>query len=403
MRNQIIFECNNQLVAIFNHTQEIFKHKSNWQLQKEYWLLKLLFSKRILNIDASLIEKILKSNFPIHWFIGPSVYKKFCSGETIESALEVVQHNWNQKIYSYIGYAVEGNQDEESFDKNFNQILKEIDHANSHQGLKFIVFKPTSLGRSELFELKQKNHLFNDNQLFEWDRVKQRFDQIAERCFQKKAFLLIDAEETWIQQSIDDLTIELIKKHNKKEPIVFITVQMYRKDGFKKLKNLRDFAQSNNRIVGVKLVRGAYIEKENQRALAHGIESPICASKNETDTNFHRGIQFLMENLDGMSLFLGTHNEKSTQYCIDLMSQCNIDKQHPKIWFSQLYGMSEHISFGLASQGYKTVKYIPYGPLKEIIPYLLRRAQENSSVIGHASRDIDLLKQELKRRYDAKT
>ena len=383
---------------IFNNTQEIFKDKSNWQLRREYWLLKLLFNKRLLNVDANLIDKLFKSKIPVHWIIRPSIYKKFCSGETIESALQIVDHNWNQKIYSYIGYAVEGNKDEQSFDLNFNQIIKEIEYSSSHNGLKFIVFKPTSLGRSELFESKKNGEHLSDKRLVEWNKIKQRFNQITENCFRKKAHLLVDAEETWIQPAIDSLTFELIKKYNTKEPIVYTTIQMYRKDGLKKLKELKNMARSNNLIIGVKLVRGAYLEKENQRSITKGIESPICHSKNETDTNFHKGIKFIMENLDYFSLFLGTHNEKSTQYCIDLMSHYSIKKQHPGIWFSQLYGMSDHISYGLAKQGFKTVKYIPYGPLKEIVPYLLRRAQENSSVIGQAYRDMHLVKQELKRR-----
>ncbi len=389
-------------MAIFNNTQEIFKDKSNWQLRKEYWLSKFLFNKRIINIDVHLIDKLFQSKIPLHWLIGPSIYKKFCSGGSIESALQIVDQNWSQKIYSYIGYAIEGHQDEDSFDLNLKQILNEIDHIDLHHGLKFIVFKPTSLGRSKLFELVQIGKQLTDDQLIEWSRIKQRFNQISEKCFNKKAYLLIDAEETWIQKSIDHLTFDLMKKHNTKEPIVYTTVQMYRKDGLKKLNELKHLAQSNDVIVGVKLVRGAYIEKENQRALTQGVESPICDSKKQTDENFHQGIKFMMNNLDCLSLFLGTHDEKSTQLCMDLISQYHIDKQHPRIWFSQLYGMSHHITYGLATQGFKTVQYIPYGPLKEIIPYLLRRAQENSSVLSQASRDINLIKQELKRRKRTK-
>ena len=385
-------------MGLFDKTDKTFRGKSNWQLRKEIWILRLIFNRLILNLNVRIINRILSTRIPIKWIVWPVIYKKFCSGETIQSSIKVVQENWKLGVYSYIGYAVEANGDPNQFDTNFKQIINEIKYSKAFEPLRFAVFKPTSLGQCDLFEIIQKKDNLSNVQKGHWEKIINRFDQLALESAKYRINLLIDAEESWIQNAIDDLSIAQIKRYNNNQAIIYTTVQMYRKDGMEKLKKLKGLALTEKVVVGVKLVRGAYLEKENKRALSKGYESPICNSKKDTDKNFLEGVEYILKHLDYFSLFLGTHSESSILYCIDLMSKMRLKKNHERIWFSQLYGMGDHITYNMALNGYNTVKYIPYGPLRDIIPYLLRRAQENSSVIGHASREIELIKQELRNR-----
>lgn len=383
---------------MFKETKQAFSHKSNKQLRNELWLMKILFNRVLLKIGSRLILGLNKYGIPIDFLLKPTVFKKFCVGTSIQEALNQAERLSKSGIYSFIHYAAEAQKTENGLDFNLAKLKESILASTDNKHLPFIVFKPTSLGAFNLFEKVQSNEVLNENEKNRWRRIENRFYQVFELASKTKVGVLVDAEESWIQRSIDNLCLDLIREFNKKNPIAYLTVQMYLKNGLDKLESLKRFAQQNKLHIGVKLVRGAYLEKERKRATAHKYASPICETKNLTDENFHSGICYVLNNLDFFSLYLATHSELSTSYTIDLIKKMGIKKNNPRIWFSQLYGMSDHITYGLANQGYQTVKYLPYGPVKEVVPYLVRRSQENTSILDETSREIRLLQEELIRR-----
>ena len=262
----------------------------------------------------------------------------------------------------------------------------------------FAVFKPTGFGRLKLYEKISSNESLSQEESAEWQRVVNRFEQVCKKAHNLEVSLLIDAEESWMQDAADELVLEMMRKYNKQKPVVFNTVQMYRWDRMEYLKKLHQIAESENFKVGLKVVRGAYMEKENERANEMGYVSPICKSKKETDDNFDAAIAYIMNHLDQFSIFAGTHNEESSHKLVDQMRSKNLEVSNANVWFGQLYGMSDHITFNLAEAGYNVAKYVPYGPVKDVMPYLIRRAEENTSVAGQTTRELTLLQKEKKRR-----
>ncbi|MCJ7466064.1 MAG: proline dehydrogenase family protein, partial [Maribacter sp.] len=262
----------------------------------------------------------------------------------------------------------------------------------------FAVFKPTGYGRFLLFEKIGEGKSLTKAEQAEWDRVVARFDVTCKKAFDLDVSLLIDAEESWMQDAADSLVEEMMRKYNTKKAVVFNTLQMYRWDRMDYLKNLHEKAKKEGFKIGMKLVRGAYMEKENERAEEKEYPTPICASKEATDDNFDMAISYMVDHLDTISLFAGTHNEKSCYKLMELMQTKRIAPSNPRIWFGQLYGMSDHITFNLAKKGYNVAKYLPFGPVRDVMPYLIRRAEENTSVAGQTSRELSLLKKERKRR-----
>lgn len=345
-----------------------------------------------------MILQLNKYGIPIDFLLRPTVFKKFCAGTSIREALIQVKRLSKSGIYSFIHYAAEAEKTEKGLDYNLVKLKETISSSKDNKSLPFVVFKPTSLGDFSLFEKVQSNKVLNKDEENRWRRTENRFYEVVKLAAMAKVGVLVDAEESWIQGSIDNICLDLIREFNKEVPIVYITVQMYLKNGIEKLEFLKCFAQQNKLLIGVKLVRGAYIEKERSRAVTLGYASPICENKKLTDKNFHSGIHYVLNNLDFFSLYLATHSEVSTTYTIGLIKKLNIEKDNPRIWFSQLYGMSDHITYELADQGYRTVKYLPFGHVKEVVPYLVRRAQENTSVLDETSREIRLLREELIRR-----
>tara|TARA_B110000444_G_scaffold248344_1_gene272102 strand:- start:269 stop:1138 length:870 start_codon:yes stop_codon:yes gene_type:complete len=279
-----------------------------------------------------------------------------------------------------------------------NNTLETLSFSNENKSLLFSVFKATSLGPINLFEKKSSGIALTDSEKNEWKRIELRIDTCCAAAKKIGVKMLIDAEESWIQPAIDQIAESLMEKYNKKIPLIYTTLQMYRKDRMIYMKNLYNKASKRNFKVGIKLVRGAYIEKENLKAYKLGKPTPICESKELTDQNFNNGLDYMLSKINIGSLFLGSHNEQSILRVTEWMSQNKISKNHPHIWFSQLYGMADHISFNLASSGYQVVKYIPYGPVNDVIPYLMRRAEENTSITGQTPRELSLIKKELKRR-----
>jgi proline dehydrogenase len=326
------------------------------------------------------------------------VFEQFCSGETLEESFNTVKRLQNKNVKSYLHYSVEGLENEDSYDLSLNEVLDSIKFVAEKQILDFTVFKPTAIANSLILEKKSKGDSLNDNEQAIYKRAYQRFNKICEFAYNKDVKILVDAEESWIQDAIDHIVLEMMIKFNKDKAVVFNTSQMYRHDRLEYLQSLHEAAIERKFHIGIKLVRGAYIEKENKRAKKNNYLSPICNSKDLTDQNFDNGASYILSNLDLFSLFSGTHNEESIYKIIEIMNSKKINKDDSSIWFGQLYGMSDNITFNLASEGFNVIKYLPYGPIKEVIPYLIRRAEENTSVKGQTSRELELIKKELKRR-----
>ena len=303
-------------------------------------------------------------------------------------------------VGSVLDYSVEGKDDETSLEATFEKTMEIIDFANQHrnEGIPIVVFKPTGFGRFAIFQKITEKKALTTIEEQEWERVKARFDIACKRAYEYKIPILVDAEESWMQTAADDLVEEMMKKYNKEEPIVYGTLQMYRNDRFPYLKSLYERALQNGFYIGMKIVRGAYMEKENERALEQGYPTPICPTKQATDENYNTVIRYIFDHIDRISLFAGTHNEESAALVIDLMKEKGLQPNDKRVWIAQLYGMSDHISFNTSKEGYNVAKYLPFGPVREVMPYLIRRAEENTSVAGQTSRELALLSMEKKRR-----
>jgi len=383
---------------LLDNTKNGFILKSNFELNKAYFLFKIISNRTLTNIGKNLLNISLKLKLPILFLVRSTVFKQFCSGETLDESFETVKKLNEKNVKSYLHYSVEGVENENSYDSSHDEVKEAITFASKKNILDFTVFKPTAIASSILLEKISKGiELSNEDKIL-YDKVLTRFDNICKLAAEKNIKILIDAEESWIQDAIDDLALKMMITYNKKSTIVYNTSQMYRHDRLDYLKQLHKIAKEKKFLIGIKLVRGAYIEKENSRAKKLNYKSPICSSKNETDINFDNGAKYILSNLDHFSLFCGTHNENSIYSIINLMTKNNLKIQNPNIWFGQLFGMSDNISFNLAEKGYNVIKYLPYGPIKEVIPYLIRRAEENTSVKGQTSRELELIKKELVRR-----
>ena len=383
---------------LLDNTKNGFTLKSNFELRKAYFLFKIISNKTLTNLGKLALEVSLKLKLPILFIVKGTVFEQFCSGETLDESFDTVKKLNNKNVKSYLHYSVEGLENEDSYDLSLNEVLSSIEFVAEKPILDFTVFKPTAIASTQILKKVSSNESLDEKEKILFDKSLDRFDKICLLAHKKDVKVLVDAEESWIQDAIDEIVLSMMIKYNKKKAIVFNTSQMYRHDRLNYLKNLHINSLKNNFFIGIKLVRGAYIEKENQRAKRNNYLSPICSSKELTDQNFNDGASFILSNLDKFSLFSGTHNEESIYKIINVMENNNINRNDPSIWFGQLYGMSDNITFNLASEGFNVIKYLPYGPIKEVIPYLIRRADENTSVKGQTSRELDLIRTELKRR-----
>ena len=383
---------------LLDDTKNGFTLKSNFELRKAYFLFKIISNKTLTNIGKLALEVSLKLRLPILFIVKGTVFEQFCSGETLDESFDTVKKLNNKNVKSYLHYSVEGLENEDSYDLSLNEVLSSIEFVAEKPILDFTVFKPTAIASTLLLKKVSSNESLDEKEKILFDKSLDRFDKICLLAHKKDVKVLVDAEESWIQDAIDEIVLSMMIKYNKKKAIVLNTSQMYRHDRLNYLKNLHINSLKNNFFIGIKLVRGAYIEKENKRAKRNNYLSPICSSKELTDQNFNDGASFILSNLDKFSLFSGTHNEESILKIINVMENNNINRNDPSIWFGQLYGMSDNITFNLASEGFNVIKYLPYGPIKEVIPYLIRRADENTSVKGQTSRELDLIRTELKRR-----
>lgn len=384
---------------IFDNTEVAFALKNNTELNKAYFLFKLISSNTLVKMGTSLTNFAINAKLPVKGLIKSTVFDHFCGGVTEQDCLNVVDKMYTKGVSSVLDYSVEGKETQEQFDHALQMTLRTIDFAKEREAIPFAVFKPTGVGRFYLFEKKGENLPFTEAEQKEWDRVVERFDIICKTAHDKDVLLLVDAEESWMQDAADDLVLDMMRKYNQEKCIVFNTAQTYRWDRFDFVKNTHAIGLKEGFHVGFKVVRGAYMEKERARAEEKGYPSPICATKAQTDATFNKTVTYMMENLDNkMALFAGTHNEDSSYMLMELMSKRNIAHDDKRVWFGQLYGMSDNISYNLSHNHYNVAKYLPFGPVYDVVPYLIRRAQENTSVAGQTNRELDLLNKEIKRR-----
>lgn len=383
---------------IFDNTADAFALKSDTELDRAYFLFKMIASEPLVRIGTAVTNFALKVHLPVEGLIRATVFDHFCGGTTEEDCLPVVDKMFTKGVSSVLDYSVEAKEEESEFDKALEKTLKTIVFAKERDAIPFAVFKPTGFGRFELYEKLGAGKHFSVEEAAEWKRVVERFELVCKTAHDNDVALLIDAEESWMQDAADELVADMMRKYNKNKAIVFNTLQMYRWDRLDYLKKLHAQAKEEGFYIGMKIVRGAYMEKENKRAEEMGYVSPICISKEATDINYDDAIAYMADHIATMAIFAGTHNEDSSYKLMNIMQQKGLATNDERVWFGQLYGMSDNISFNLAAHGYNVAKYLPFGPVRDVMPYLIRRAEENTSVAGQTSRELNLIGAERKRR-----
>ncbi|WP_267740130.1 proline dehydrogenase family protein [Myroides injenensis] len=385
---------------LFNNTEVAFALKNNKELKRAHFLFKMISKPTLVKLGSGLANFAIKTHLPVTGLIRSTVFDHFCGGISEEDCLSVVDRMYKEgRVASVLDYSVEGKETEEQFDAALNMTLKTIEIAKGRRNeIPFAVFKPTGFGRFDMFVKKGENKEFTPEEQKEWERILYRFNIACKYAYDNDVLLLIDAEHSWMQDAADEICLDMMRKYNKEKAIIYNTAQLYRWDRLQYLKDLHAIAVKEGFYVGMKVVRGAYMEVERERAAQKGYKSPICVDKQATDVNYNAAITFMVDHIDTMALFAGTHNENSSYLLIDLMQEHNIAHNDKRLFFGQLYGMSDNISFNLAKANYNVAKYLPFGPVRDVIPYLIRRAEENTSVKGQTNRELDLIVTEMKRR-----
>ena len=384
-------------MKIFDNTEIAFSLKTYSELERAFFLFKMIQNQPMVRIGTAVTNFALKAHLPVEGLIRATVFDHFCGGTNEEDCLPTIDKLYTKGVSSVLDYSVEGKEEESEFDETVTKILKVINFGKENKAIPFAVFKPTGFGRFAIFQKVTEKITLTAIEKAEWQRVIVRFNTVCKAAFKNNVPLLIDAEESWMQGAADHLIEEMMESYNKEKAIVFNTLQMYRHDRLDYLKGLAERAREKGFHIGMKVVRGAYMEKERDRAQEKGYESPICSDKQATDINYDAAIVYMMEH-PNMGLFAGTHNEESTYLVMDLAKKHQIKKEDKRLWFGQLYGMSDNISFNLSEAGYNVAKYLPFGPVRDVMPYLIRRAEENTSVAGQTSRELNLISTERKRR-----
>ena len=382
----------------FDNTEKAFAHKSKSELAFTRFIFKMMQNETLVDLSTSLTLLALKLHLPIQWIIKRTIFKQFCGGATIQDCTENYEMLRANHIEAILDYSVEGQEDEKTFDFVRDELLRLIDNAKKHARIPTTCLKVTGLARFAILEKVNADKELNHQEKAEYNRVISRLDAICKKAFDNDVKIYIDAEETWIQDAIDRLAEVMMQKYNQEKAIVFTTLQMYRHDRLAYLNSLIEKSKNQGFILGIKQVRGAYMEKERDRAKEKKYPSPIQPDKTSTDRDYNKGLEIMLANMDRVEICAGTHNEKSASYLAELMAKHGLENNDPRIFFSQLFGMSDNISFILADLGYNVSKYLPYGPVKDTMPYLIRRAQENTSVAGQMGKELSLVIKELERR-----
>jgi len=385
----------------FEDTSVAFAHQSNSKLSKTYLIFAMMNQNWLVKIGTFFIKLTLKLGLPVKYLIKNTLFNQFCGGESIETCQKTIENLAKGKIGTILDYSVEGEDNEKDFDKTTEELIKTIKKAAQQTtDIPFSVFKVSGIGSVDLLEKVQEYEedlTAEDKNAFE--RLHNRVDRLCKLAAELNVKIFLDAEETWIQDVIDNICYEMMKKYNVGgQTIVYNTYQLYRWESLDNLIKACEKGRNQGYTIGGKLVRGAYIEKERRRAAEKEYKSPIHLTKEETDVDFDKAVHFAVKNVDVLSICLGTHNEESCLLCVKLMEDNGIAKNDTRIWFAQLLGMSDNISYNLANSGFNVAKYVPYGPVEAVMPYLFRRAEENSSIAGQSSREFLLVKKERERR-----
>jgi proline dehydrogenase len=381
----------------FNNTEIAFSGKSNTDLTRSYWLFKIIGWNWLIKISPVLLKLFMPLWIPIP-IIKATIFKQFCGGESIEECEKTINSLGQHNIKTILDYSVEGIEEEKVFDENVIEALAVIAKATTNSNIPFSVFKPTGFGKFKILQKVNSKQQLTPTEADEYERLVNRIDKICAAGAKNNVPLFIDAEESWIQDVIDNITLNMMRKYNTEKVIIYNTAQLYRWDRIAYLKELLATAKKENFKIGIKLVRGAYIEKERARAEKMGYKDPMQQTKSDTDKDFNLALRFCIENISTISFCCASHNEESNLFLIDLMKKNNIAINDDRIFFAQLLGMSDHISMNMSQGGYNIAKYVPYGPVKEVTPYLIRRAQENTSVAGQTGRELSLILGEQTRR-----
>lgn len=382
----------------FDNTEIAFRYRSNKELKRAHFLFSSMGSPLLTKVGIAFTKFAINWHLPVKGLIKNTIYKQFCGGETIEETSVVAHKLAPYGVGIALDYGVEGKESEQDFDAAVPEFVKAINYAATQKNIPFIPIKITGFARFDLLEKVHAGATLNTEETAAWQRVQKRIDTICGAAADKGLMILIDAEESWIQQPVDDLADAMMAKYNTSKVVVFNTFQMYRHDRLAFLKESLQKAKANNYLLGVKIVRGAYMEKERARAAEKGYPSPIQPDKQSSDKDYDAAAAYSLDNIENLAVFIGTHNEDSCLKAAKIMAEKGIAAQSDRVYFSQLYGMSDNITFNLADAGYHVSKYLPYGPVEDVVPYLLRRAQENTSVAGQTGRELSLIKKEMQRR-----
>lgn len=389
----------NQLSRLnFDDTEVAFRYKSNAELRRAHFIFSVVNHPWISALGTSLVRLALFLRLPVTPLLRNTVFRHFCGGETITESRALINKLGEFNVQTILDYAVEGEKSESGFDLTCEEVITTFDEALRSSHVPFCVFKVTGMADMELLEKIQSGAQLSSEESQALDRVRKRIERICEKAAATGIPVMVDAEETWIQNPIDSLAFEMMKIYNRKKALVYFTCQMYRRDSPARLSNAAAIAHEQGYFLGVKLVRGAYMEKERARAGEKEYPDPIWPDKISTDKAFDEGLRFCLSQNQTIYLVCGSHNEGSNRLLADLIEGQPERNHSSSIWFSQLLGMSDHISFNLARSGYQVVKYVPFGPVRSVVPYLLRRAEENTSVAGQSSRELILIRKEVARR-----
>ena len=383
---------------IFDNTAVAFEVKTNSEVDRAFYLFEMIKREPLVKIGTLMTKFALKTHLPVEGLIRATVFDHFCGGVTEIDCMPVIEKMYSKRVHAVLDYSAEGKEDEAQFDLTMEKTLNNIKFGKEKDSVPFAVFKPSGFGRLEVYRKLTEGEELDAHEVIEWKRIKERYDIVSRAAYDRDVPLLIDAEESWMQTAADDLIEEMMIKYNTEKVIIFGTLQLYRWDRLDYLKELHQRAKEQGFKVGMKLVRGAYMEKERERAEEKGYKDPICVNKAATDKMFNDVLTYMFKNVDDMAIFAGTHNEESSYLLMDLLAKSGVDKEDKRVWFGQLYGMSDHISYNLSKNGYNVAKYLPYGPVRDVMPYLIRRAEENTSVVGQTNRELELLKRERERR-----
>jgi len=383
----------------FDNTAVAFKHQTDKELKESFWLFKAISNNILVNIGPFMTKFAMAIKLPITKIIKKTIFKQFCGGETIAECTWTINKLEKAGVGTILDYSIEGEEEENVFDHTANEVIDTIRKAvEMSKAIPFCVFKVTGIARFELIRKIDSKEELNKLEKFEWQKALSRLENIAKTAYDLQKPLMIDAEESWIQNAIDNLALELMRKYNKEKAIIFNTYQLYRHDKLSSLITDLTLAQTDGFKLGAKLVRGAYMEKERKRAFELGYNSPIQKDKDSTDRDYNLAISFCLDNLKDVSFVAGTHNQHSCEILTEKMEFKLIENNHSNIYFSQLLGMSDNLSFNLSNAGYNVAKYVPYGPVKAVLPYLFRRAEENTAIAGQMERELKLISSEIKRR-----